>query len=110
MPSTTISRGNTASTIVVQVLITPAATNATTSAEQTFTIAGLQVATDQIGGYSFQGANATLVGVGNVRCSANNTMGITFQNNTAGGLTFPAGTWLFEINRTENLPFPSNLA
>lgn len=110
MPSTTLTRGNTASNIVIQVTLTPAATNATTSLEQTFTIPGLQVATDQIGGYSFQGANAVLVGVSNVRVSANNTMGITFQNPTAGGLTFPAGSWLFEINRTENLPFPSNLA
>ena len=110
MPSTTIQRGNIASTTIVQVSLTPAATGATTSAEQTFTIPGLQVSTDQISGINYQGANATLVDISNFRVAANNSLGITFQNPTAGSLTFPSGTFLVEVNRIESVPFPTNLA
>jgi hypothetical protein len=105
MPSTTVNRGNVLYTIVMQVPLTPVATAASTSAEQSFTIPGL-LSTDQISACSFLGANAVLIDAVNTRVSAANTLGITFQNNTAGGLTFPAGNWYIEVNRLEA---PSNV-
>lgn len=99
-----IPRGNLQGTILLQISLTPAATGATTSAEQTFTVPGLLVG-DQVSALSLQGAWTVLVDIVNLRVSANNTLAVSFQNNTAGSLTAPAGTYLLEINRP-SLPGP----
>lgn len=93
-----ICRGNLQATFLLQVTLTPAAVATVTSAEQTFTIPGLLVG-DQISGISLQAAWTVLVDIVNYRVTANNTLGISFQNNTAGSLTPPAGTYLIEVNR-----------
>jgi hypothetical protein len=93
-----VTYGNVTSTFVLQVSLTPAATAATTSAEQTFTIPGLAVG-DQISAINFQGAWTVLVDIVNYRVAGNNSLGVSFQNNTGGSLTAPSGTYLVEVNR-----------
>ena len=66
--------------------LTPALVAANTTAEQTFTCTGLVVATDHIIGVSKPTAQAGL-GIVGWRVTADNTIGITFANVTAGGLT-----------------------
>lgn len=93
-----VNYGNIQSTFLLTVSLTPAATNAATTAEQTFTVPGLQVG-DQISGITFQGAFSSLVDITNYRVSANNTLAIAFSNGTAGSLTYPSGTFYIEVNR-----------
>lgn len=93
-----VNYGNVSSTFILQVSLTPVAVAATTSAEQTFTVPGL-LAGDQVSALNFQGAWTILVDAVNLRVSANNTLAVSFQNNTAGSLTPPSGTYLLEINR-----------
>lgn len=69
-----------------QITISPALVAANTTAEQTFTCTGLVVATDTIIGVSKPTAQAGL-GIVGWRCSADNTVAITFSNNTVGGIT-----------------------
>ena len=106
MPGTTIARGNILYSFLVSITLTPLSVGATTSAEQQFTIPGV-VLGDDIGSVSFQGAITNLVEIVNVRVVSNNIVGISFQNNTAGGLVPASGTYVLEINRPEapnNLP------
>lgn len=90
--------GNIQSTFLLTVSLTPAATGATTTLEQTFTVPGLQVG-DQISGISPQFAITTQVDIINARVSANNTLALAFSNVTAGSLTYPSGTFYIEVNR-----------
>lgn len=101
MPGTMISRGNILYSFIISPTLTPASVNATTAAEQTFTIPGL-LAGDQISAISLQGAVTNLVSIVNARVISNNTLGISFANGTGGGLTPAAGVYLIEINRPEN--------
>lgn len=96
--------GNLAATYLLQATLTPASVATVTSAEQTFTVPGV-LAGDQISGISLQAAWTVLVDIVNYRVVSNNTIGISFQNNTAGPLTPPAGTYLIEVNRPA-LPAP----
>ena len=106
---TTIARGNIITTIVLQVNLTPVSVAANTTAEQSFTIQGL-LAGDQISAFILQSAypNSDVSPV-NLRCAANNTLTVAYQNGTAGVLTPPSGNYYVEINRIENLPPPANL-
>lgn len=106
MASTTINRGNIATTIVMTIPLTPSAVGATTSAEQSFTIPGLQVG-DQVSAFQYQGAWTVLVDIVNLRVSAANTLGVSFQNSTGGSVTPPSGTYLLEVNRPELATLPS---
>ena len=106
MPGTAIARGNILYSWLIAPVLTPTSVGATTSAEQQFTVAGVQLG-DEIGSVNFQGAITSLIDIVNVRVVANNVIGISFQNVTAGGLTPPAGVYLIEMNRPEapnNLP------
>lgn len=107
--STTITRGNVLTTIVVQLALTPVAVPGNTTAEQNFTVQGLLVG-DQISAFILQGAfpNADVSFV-NARCSSNNALTVAFQNGSGGSLTPAAGNYYVEINRLENLPPPANL-
>ena len=110
MPSTTINRGNVASTTVISLVLTPSLLTTGTVAEQTFSVPGLQT-TDQISGVSLvSGAWTNLTTIAAFRVSAANTLGITFANSTAGSLTPPSGTYLIEVNRPEAQTLPANLA
>lgn len=103
-----ICRGNLQSTFLLAVTLTPAATGATTAAEQTFTVAGL-LAGDQISGISLQAPWTSLVDIVSFRVTANNTLGISFANGTAGSLTAPSGTYWIEVNRPSFTPLPPNI-
>jgi hypothetical protein len=98
-----LTNGNVQSTFVLTVSLTFVATAATTTAEQSFTIAGLQVG-DQVSDISYIGGAFpnTLVTLENARISANNTLTLAINNSTAGSLTYPAGSYYLEINR----PYP----
>jgi len=93
-----VTYGNIQSTFLLTVSITPAATAATTTLEQTFTVPGLQVG-DQISGVSPQFAITTQVDIVNARVSAANTLALAFSNVTAGSLTYPSGSFYLEVNR-----------
>jgi hypothetical protein len=68
---------------IVQTLA-PAAVGANTTAEQTFTVIGLQVGDSiDVNKASHQAG----LSIGNVRVSAANTLAIQFVNTTAGSLT-----------------------
>lgn len=101
-----ICRGNLQMTLVLQATLTPAAVATVTSAEQTFTVPGLLVG-DQVSALNLQAAWTVLVDIVNARVSANNTLALSFQNNTAGSVTPPAGVYLIEINRPSSLPLPA---
>src|SRR6185369_16341829 len=103
-----IARGNLQGTYLLSVSLTPAGVATVTSAEQTFTVPGLLVG-DQISGINFQGAWTVLVDVVNFRVVSINTMGLSFQNNTAGTVTPPAGIYLIEVNRPSQLPLPNGI-
>jgi hypothetical protein len=92
--------GNIQSSFILTVSLTPAATAATTTLEQTFTIPGLQ--SGDILAISPQFAITTLVTIENARVSAANTIAIAFNNSTAGSLTYPSGSFAIEVNR----PYP----
>lgn len=93
----TLSYGNIQSSWILTISLTPAATAANTTLEQTFTVPGLQVG-DQLS-LSPQFAISTLVTMENARVSAANTLAIAFNNSTAGSLTYPSGTYSLEVNR-----------
>lgn len=93
-----ITYGNVQSTFVLSLTLTPAATAAATTLEQTFTVPGLQLG-DQVSGITAQFAYASLVSLDSYRVSAANTLAIAFTNGTAGSLTAPAGVYYVEINR-----------
>jgi len=93
-----VTFGNLQSTFLLTISLTPAATAATTTLEQTFTVPGLQVG-DQISGISPQFAITTLVDIVNARVSAANTLALAFSNATAGSLTYPSGSFYLEVNR-----------
>lgn len=94
------ANGNIQSSFILSITITPAATGATTTLEQTFTVNGLQIG--DILTVSPQFAITTLVTLENARVSANNTLALAFNNSTAGSLTYPAGVFAVEVNR----PYP----
>jgi hypothetical protein len=93
-----VTYGNIQSTFVLSVTITPAATAAGTTLEQTFTIPGLQLG-DQISGITAQFAYSSLVDMVMYRVSTANTLAIAFSNSSAGSLTAPAGVYYVEVNR-----------
>jgi len=93
--------GNIQATYVLSVALTPVATANATTAEQSFTVPGLQP-NDQISGITFLGAFSSLVDIVNYRVSAANTLTLAFSNNTAGSLTYPSGNFYVEVNR----PYP----
>jgi len=93
-----VNYGNIQSTFLLQISLTPSAVSSATSAEQTFTVPGL-LAGDQISAIELQAAWTGLTNIANARVSANNTLAVTFQNQTAGSLTPPSGTYLLEVNR-----------
>lgn len=95
-----IPRGNIQLAMLLGLTISPAAVGANTTAEQTFTLQGLQ-----LGDVVSVTKPTTQAGIGivNSRVTAANTLGITFSNNTGGGLTPTAGeTYTVEMNRPAN--------
>lgn len=65
--------------------LTPASVAANTTAEQTFTVTGLNVTTDFIASVSKPTTQAGL-GIVGYRIPSNNNIAITFSNNTGGAI------------------------
>ena len=83
--------GNIQSQGVATIVLSPALVAANTTAEQTFSLPGIRT-TDAIVGVSRSGANQAGLGIVGWRVTAADTMGITFSNNTASGITPTAST------------------
>jgi hypothetical protein len=117
MPQTTLGRGNELYDWVIgPASITWSGSVSTVSAsELTATVNGLQVG-DVIAGMQYNppaGTATTATGglvyglsYTNLRVTAANTLGATWQNSTGGGLTPPSANWTINILRLEN---PNNL-
>lgn len=105
MPQNTIGRGNMLYDWLIQPSLTPSPVGANTTAEQSFTIPGLQ-----LGDFVDVNCNSgQTVGIGivNVRVSANNTLAVQFVNSTGGSLTPTSGLYNINISRLEGTSFPA---
>lgn len=106
MPGSTLPRGNVLVVKVFGISITPSSVSGAITAEQSFTVQGLQV-----GDYVNVNANAAQtngVFVANARVSAANTLTLAFGNVTAGALTPVAGAYTVSLARSENSPLPTD--
>jgi len=93
--------GNTQQLYVMKATLSPAQVNANTTAEQTFTVKGLRLSTDMICAVSNPTAQAAL-GTAGWRAPANETLGITFSNNTGAGITPTASqVYLIQVARID---------
>jgi hypothetical protein len=108
MPGTTIGRGNVSYDYLCGPTLTPVSVAANTSAEQSFTVLGLQM--NDFCDVYFQGAQTAGIGIANARVSAANTLTIMFSNNTAGALVPATGLYVINVTRPENFPLPVNAA
>jgi hypothetical protein len=100
-----IARGNIAFSFVLGVPFTPALIVLNTTAEQLFTVPGIQV-----GDVIAVNKPTTQAGLGivNTRVSAANQIGITFSNNTGSSIIPTAGeVYVITVDRPSNLPFPT---
>lgn len=96
-----IIMGNVQGLVVASVTLSPALVAANTTAEQTFTVPGVR-ASDVCIDVTKPTAQAGL-GIVGCRVTADNTVGITFSNNTAGGITPTASqVYLFVILRPDS--------
>lgn len=109
MPGTVSSGGNIVYAWLIMPSLTPVAVAANTTAEQSFTVPGLQV-TDNVSCYSYAAPQTAGVGIVNCRVSAANTLQIGFSNSTAGSLTPVAGQYYMCICRPVDWPLPTTAA
>lgn len=100
MPGTMISRGNILYSFVIGPSLTPAAVAVSTSAEQSFTVQGLQ-AGDQVSAISAATTQTAGVVITNARVISANTLGISFGNMSSASATPVSGVYQLEINRPE---------
>ena len=106
MGSSTLARGNIDAEKLFSISITPAQVAATTSAEQSFTVLGINVG-DYINIASAAAQTAGIL-IGNCRVSAQNTLTVQFANVTAQAATPVAGTYGVIWGSPESLPLDSN--
>lgn len=99
--SSNIPRGNVGSVFLVTASINVGSVAANTTAEQTFTVPGLRLG--DFVHVAKPSLNAGL-GVCNARVSANNTLALTFNNNTAGAIDPAAETYLICVMRPDGTP------
>ncbi len=100
---TMIPRGNASGLGVVDVVLSPALIVLNTTAEQLFTVPGIQLATDVCIGVEKPTAQAGL-GIVMTRVSADNQIGITFSNNTGSSITPTASQrYRFAVVRLDNV-------
>ncbi len=99
--------GNLPKQSVISVTLSPAAVSANTSAEQTFTVNGLQAGDHIVVNKPSAQAGLGIVGV---RVSAANTMAITFGNFTASPITPTASeTYLVLVSRADRVVTDGNI-
>ncbi len=89
--------GNLSYDFVVLVATTNAPVNANTTAERTFTVPGLRVGFDHV--MVNKPTHQTGLGIVNARVSANDTLAITYMNNTGGGITPTSESYLVRVAR-----------
>lgn len=107
MPGTTIGRGNILYDFMIGPTLTPVSVAANTSAEQNFTILGLQSG-DGVD-VNLMGAQTAGIGIVNARVSANNTLTIMFSNSTGSGATPVSGQYVITVCRPElGVALPTN--
>jgi len=106
---TTLKPANPAEASVFTATITPGSVAANTTAEQTFSVAGVVSGQPIMAVPNYNLSAPSGVGMANVRASAANQIAINFVNATGNALTPPAGTWtVVQINQT--LPSVGNYA
>lgn len=98
--NTSMGYGNIAIDVLLGLTISPAIVAANTTAEQTFTLTGVQVG--DVVSVNKPTAQAGL-GIVGARVSAANTIAITFSNNTASGITPTAGE-VYVVNVVRPMP------
>ena len=107
MPSTNVVRGNLQFSALIGPTLSPISVAPTTTAEQTFTVAGLQV-----GDFVNVTKPTTQAGlaIGNARVSAANTLAVAFINATAATIT-PTASEVYQVavDRPEITPLPAVL-
>jgi len=93
-----IINGNAYGTYLIKATLTPAEVATITTAEQTFTVAGLKT-----GDFVSVNSPSLVAGVAlsNARVSAANTLALTFVNPTAAGVTPAAGSYKILVVRPE---------
>ena len=99
MPGTFPTRGNMVYDFFIGPTLTPVLVAGNTSAEQTFTVPGIQ--TNDTLDINLNGLQTAGIGIVNVRVSAANTIAIMFQNSTAGSLTPASGQYVINVGRLE---------
>ena len=108
MPSTNVVRGNLAFSALIGPTLSPASVAPATTAEQSFTVTGLQ-----IGDFVNVTKPTTQAGLGiaNARVSAANTLAIAFINATAATIT-PTASEIYSVavDRPETTPLPATVA
>jgi hypothetical protein len=92
--STSSGVGNIALDVLLGATLSPAIVAANTTAEQTFSITGLQIG--DVVNVNKPTSQAGL-GIVGARVSAANTIAITFSNNTASGIT-PTASEVYVVN------------
>lgn len=97
--TTMIPRGNLLSIYAFTATLDPAAVATITTAEQTFTVPGLQVGDIVIS--INKPTNTVGVGIVNARVSAANTLAISFVNPTAGSVNPASESYVIVIGRPE---------
>lgn len=107
MPGTTITRGNILASFIMGPTLAPVLVAQATSAEQDFTIPGLQVG-DYVN-VTCNVAQTAGISIANARVKAANTLTVSFANSTAGGLTPVTGVYLVAVDRAETT-LPVNAA
>lgn len=107
--TTAIPRGNIAKSFMIAPTLTSAAVATITTAEQTYTVSGLQLG-DLIAAVSRPAATPAGVGVVNARVSAADTLALTWVNPTAGSVTPAAAVIRLLVVRPEigNGTLPAN--
>lgn len=99
MPGTISSGGNILYSWLIGPTLTPVGVASNTTAEQSFTVQGLQTG-DFVDVYA-QAAQTTGIGIVNNRVSAANTLQIGFCNTTSATATPVAGVYYILISRPE---------
>jgi hypothetical protein len=106
MPSTTLSRGNVLTNLLIGATLTPGALTASTTTPLTFSVPGLQL--QDMVDVKLDGVMTAGVGIANAYVSAVNVLTIVFGNYTAGTPTPTSGRYLISVDRGEYLPLPTN--
>lgn len=103
MPGTMLARGNILNSYMFAPSLTPASVAVSTSAEQSFTVQGLQPG-DQIAEISFASTQTAGIVITNARVPSANVLTLQFGNMSAAAAVPAAGIYTINVNRPEAGP------